>query len=87
MPLTGSESESVESLEWAVEEMSFLLCKMLVRLQYSPQPSYTIIQLLQRVPARLAIVSIKLLLNVSKTCTIKKSVVKQWRIKFQVFYF
>lgn len=87
MPLTGSESESVESLEWAVEEMSFLLCKMLVRLQYSPQPSYTIIQLLQRVPARLAIVSIELLPNVSKTRTIKKSVVKQWRIKFQVFYF
>lgn len=42
MPLAGSESEIVKSLEWAVEEMSFLLCNFLVRLLYHPQSSYII---------------------------------------------
>lgn len=40
MPLAGSGGEIVKSLEWAVEEMSFLLCNFLVRLLYHPQSSY-----------------------------------------------
>lgn len=48
MPLAGSESEIVKSLEWAVEEMSFPLCNFRVRLQYHPQSSYITTQQCQK---------------------------------------